>query len=56
MMAALGGFLGPFVAGYLLTAGYSMVKTTGILSSCVVVAAILIPRVKLAEGKSRMGG
>ena len=42
MMAGMGGFLGPSVAGYLLAAGCSMLKTTAILSSFVIVAAILI--------------
>jgi ACS family tartrate transporter-like MFS transporter len=46
MMASMGGVIGPFIAGYLLAAGYSTQTMTGVLSACVLTAAIVMQGVK----------
>ena len=46
MMATTGGFLGPSIVGYLLSAGYSNRAVTVLLSTCLMAAAISILGVK----------
>lgn len=46
MMAGLGGFIGPAIFGYLLSAGYSHLSATVVLSSAVLAAALGILGVK----------
>src|ERR1019366_6536555 len=47
IMAGMGGFLGPSIVGYLLSAGYSNRTALAILSSCYLAAALAILGVKV---------
>ena len=50
MMAGMGGFLGPSIVGYLLSAGYSNRTAIAVLSTCFVAAAMAILGVKVPSG------
>jgi ACS family tartrate transporter-like MFS transporter len=56
MMAGMGGFLGPSIVGYLLTARYSNRTATAVLSTCFVAAAMAILGVKVPSksGEEKM--
>ena len=49
MMAAMGGFLGPSIVGYLLSAGYSNRTASVVLSTCFLGAAMSILGVKVTR-------
>ncbi len=49
MMATTGGFLGPSIVGYLLSAGYSNRTTTTLLSTCFIAAALVILGVRTSR-------
>jgi len=52
MMAGMGGFLGPSIVGWLLTAGYSNRTATALLSTGFVVAAMVVMGVKVPAERS----
>jgi len=51
MMAAMGGFLGPAIVGYLLSAGYSNRTATAVLSTCFLGAAMCILGVRVRRNR-----